>query len=83
MKNIILEFEQDGAILFSQYAQTAFPQIIESFVQNGLNEYDAIKTLLKRHLSALSQSGEIEYFIFSWYDDDNFKHIITNRKEEK
>ncbi len=83
MKNIILEFKQDGAILFSQYAQNAFPFIVENFVQNGMNEYNAIKTLLKGHLSALAQSGEIEYFIFSWYDNDNFKHIITNRKEEE
>lgn len=82
MKNIVLEFKQDGAILFSQYAQNAFPSIISSFVQNGMNEYDAIKSLLKGHLAALEQSGEIEYFIFSWYDNDNYKHVITNRKEE-
>ncbi len=83
MKNIILEFKQDGAILFSQYAQSAFPSIVYNFVQSGMNEYDAIKTLLKGHLAALAQSGEIEYFIFSWQDNDNFKHVITNRKEEK
>lgn len=83
MKNIILEFKQDGAILFSQYAPNAFPSIVSSFVQNGMNEFDAINTLLKGHLAALAQNGEIEYFIFSWYDQDNFKHIITNRKEEE
>lgn len=83
MKNIVLEFSQDGAILFSQYAQNAFPSIVENFVQSGMNEYDAIKTLLKGHLAALALSGEIEYFIFSWYDSENFKHVITNRKEEE
>ena len=82
MKNIELEFRQNGAILFSQYAQNAFPSIIDNFVQNGMNEYDAIKTLLKGHLAALAQNGEIEYFMFSWQDNDNFNHVITNRKEE-
>ena len=83
MKNIILEFKQGGAILFSQYAPNAFPSIVDSFVQSGMNQYDAIKTLLKGHLAALSQNGEIDYFIFTWYDEDNFKHVITNRKEEE
>ena len=81
MKNIELEFKQNGAILFSQYAHNSFSLIVDNFVQSGMNEYDAVKTLLKGHLAALAQSGEIEYFIFSWYDADNFKHVITNRKE--
>lgn len=82
MKNIILEFKQDGAILFSQYAQNAFPSIVENSIQNGMSEYDAIKTLLKGHLAALEQYGEIEYFIFSFQDEQGYKHVITNRKEE-
>lgn len=82
MKNIELEFKrkQDGAILFSQYAPNAFPSIVKEFVQSGWNEYDAIKTLLQGHLNALE---EIEYFIFSWQDEQGYKHVITNRKEEE